>query len=77
MSDVHVAKPNRRRIRGLSEMVNELCSATGKQRYIDRRGAVRAMSELVADDPNAALLNTFRCTACGDFHVGHLPEAAH
>ena len=72
-----IRRPNRRRIRGLAEAVNELCPSTGKRRYIDRRGAVRAMAELVAgDDPHADRLNTYRCTACGDFHVGHLPDAA-
>lgn len=69
-----VRRPNRRRIRGLSEMVNELCSSSGKRRYIDRRGAVHAMAEIAVDDPNADRLVTYRCTACGDFHVGHGQE---
>lgn len=71
-----IRRPNRRPIRGLSEMVNELCTASGKRRYLDGRSAIRAMAELVAGDPKAETLNAYRCPACSDFHVGHVPEVA-
>lgn len=71
MSETHVRRPNRRRIRGLAEAVNELCSASGKRRYIDERGAQRAMAEVAGEDPAADRLNTYRCVSCSDFHFGH------
>jgi hypothetical protein len=75
VTDVHVRRPNRRPIRGLSEMVNELCPSTGKRRYVDQRSAARAMAEIADRDPDADRLNTYRCGPCADWHTGHLPEA--
>ena len=71
MSDTHVAKPNRRRIPGLAELVNGgNCPHSGKVRYLDQRTATRALEQIAVQDPERDRLSTYRCK-CGDWHVGH------
>jgi hypothetical protein len=50
--------------------VDGRCAATGKVRFGPSRAAQK-IAEMAPTDPEARLLNAYRCEACGWWHVGH------
>ena len=44
------------------------CARVNKIRHHNRRAALVQMATLQDDE----LMNVYRCTYCGDWHVGHL-----
>lgn len=67
-----IRRPNRRRVPALLEAaIGEVCLATRKIRYLDERTAAIAARELSSAHPAQGAATAYRCTRCGDWHVGH------
>lgn len=49
------------------------CSATRKRRHRSESLAIQAAAKLDAKDAGHRPVNVWRCTFCGDFHIGHRP----
>lgn len=50
------------------------CRAVNKKRYPNQDAAIRAAIRVDMIDAGHRPMNAYRCEACSDWHIGHLPR---